>query len=102
MLSIRYSCKFYRIHYVQAVSMFILQIEVSWNVTTGASGVHDFQIGIASERTSIPGVMDFTSTHGHQTKRLYHPHLFNGERFYLVLKSTSKSDVIDVEVRKRF
>ena len=91
-------CYRYKCRGIYHVRMFMLQIEVSWNVSTGASGVHDFHIGIASERTSIPDVMDFTSTHGHQTKRLYHPHLFNGEQFYLMLKSTSKSDVTDVKV----
>lgn len=74
-------------------------MDVSWNISTGPSGFLNFHIGIASEKNGFPDIMDFVSTHGQRMKRLYHPHLFNGEEFYLVLKSTSKSGVTDIKVR---
>lgn len=78
--------------------IFIVQIDLAWNVSSGTSGVHDYYIGIATEKTSVPDIVNFESTHGQRRKRLYHPRLFNGEQFYFVLKTVTKSAVTDIKV----
>ena len=71
---------------------------MSWNVTFGAGNVHDYEVGIASANSKFPDVMDFTSTHHHQHIRLFHPDIFDGEQFYVLIKAITKSSVTDIKV----
>ncbi|XP_053390115.1 uncharacterized protein LOC123523221, partial [Mercenaria mercenaria] len=75
-----------------------LRVDISWNVTSGATNVHDFEVGISSENSEFPDVMDFTTSHQHQHIRLFHPNIFDGEHFYVLIKAITKSSVIDIKV----
>ncbi|XP_060577218.1 uncharacterized protein LOC132734491 [Ruditapes philippinarum] len=74
------------------------KIDISWNVTPGASNVHDYEVGIASENSKFPDVMDFTSSHHHQHIRIFHPGIFDGEQFYVMIKAITKSSVTDIKI----
>ncbi|XP_060604506.1 uncharacterized protein LOC132757271 [Ruditapes philippinarum] len=74
------------------------KIDISWNVTLGAGNVHDYEVGIASEISEFPDVMDFTSSHHHQHIRIFHPDIFDGEQFYVIIKSITKSSVTDIKI----
>ncbi|XP_053400998.1 uncharacterized protein LOC128557563 isoform X2 [Mercenaria mercenaria] len=73
------------------------RVDISWNVTSGATNVHDFEVGISSENSGFPDVMDFTTSHQHQHIRLFHPNIFDGEHFYVLIKAITKSSVIDIK-----
>ncbi|XP_060580924.1 uncharacterized protein LOC132737608 [Ruditapes philippinarum] len=73
-------------------------VDISWNVTTGPGGLHDYEVGIASEHSEIPDIMGFTTSHQHQHMRLFHPDIFDGEIFYLLIKSITQSSVTDIKV----
>ncbi|XP_053400999.1 uncharacterized protein LOC128557566 [Mercenaria mercenaria] len=74
------------------------KVDISWNVTYGAGSVHDYEVGIASTNSELPDVMDFTSSHGHQHIRLFHPDIFDGEHFYLLIKAITKASITDIKV----
>ncbi|XP_060578984.1 uncharacterized protein LOC132735961, partial [Ruditapes philippinarum] len=74
------------------------KIDISWNVTLGAGNVHDYEVGIASENSEFPDIMDFTSSHHHQHIRIFHPDIFDGEQFYVLIKSITKSSVTDIKI----
>ncbi|XP_053398434.1 uncharacterized protein LOC128556766 [Mercenaria mercenaria] len=74
------------------------KVDILWNVTVGAGSVHDYEVGIASENSTFPDVLDFTSSHHHQHIRLFHPDIFDGEQFYVLIKAITKSAVTDVKV----
>lgn len=60
--------------------------------------MHDYEVGIATENSPFPDVMTFTSSHHHQHIRLFQPDLFNGERFSIMIKAITKSDISDIQV----
>ena len=71
---------------------------MSWNISVGVAGLNDMEIGISSEDTNVPDIMAFETTHGHQHKIIYHPDIFNGERFFIVIKTITKSAISNVKV----
>ncbi|XP_053398947.1 uncharacterized protein LOC128556937 [Mercenaria mercenaria] len=74
------------------------RVDISWNVTYSAGGVHDYEVGIASTNSKFPDIMDFASSHHHQHMRLFHPNIFDGEQFYVLIKAITKASVSDIKV----
>ncbi|XP_053401015.1 uncharacterized protein LOC128557569 [Mercenaria mercenaria] len=74
------------------------KVDISWNVTYDVGSVHDYEVGISSTNSEFPDVMDFTSSHGHQHIRLFHPDIFDGEHFYVLIKAITKTSITDIKV----
>jgi len=75
---------------------------VSWNTTVGPSGVHDYEIGLATDNTSFPDILPFQSTKQHAFSRLFHPEIWDGDEFYILIQVTSKSSVSNIKVDLSF
>ena len=71
---------------------------MSWNVTEGISGIFDYEVGLASTMTTIPDMMDFISSHGHQHIRIHHPNIWDGSLFHVVIKTIGKSAMTNTQV----
>lgn len=66
----------------------------------GASGIYDYEIGLASTRSATPDKMTFTSSHKHQHVRIHYPNIWNGDEFYILVKTTAKSSRSNTQASK--
>ncbi|WAR06111.1 hypothetical protein MAR_021480 [Mya arenaria] len=72
-------------------------LDISWNYTEGPSGVNCFEIGLSSDNTDTPDIMSFQSSMHHSFMRLVHPGIWDGQEFFILLKVTSKSGVVETK-----
>ncbi|XP_033753115.1 uncharacterized protein LOC117336612 [Pecten maximus] len=69
-------------------------LEIFWDVSSNASIVFDYEIGLSTTQSSpAPDLYSFTSTKRHTHSRIKHPELVEGSMFYVLLKTTSKANV---------
>ena len=66
----------------------------------GASGIYDYEVGLASTKSTTPDKMTFTSSHKHQHTRIHYPNIWNGDEFYIVVKTTAKSSQSNTQASK--
>lgn len=66
----------------------------------GASGIYDYEVGLASTKSTTPDKMTFTSSHKHQHTRIHYPNIWNGDEFYIVVKITAKSSQSNTQASK--
>ncbi|KAL3873929.1 hypothetical protein ACJMK2_037006, partial [Sinanodonta woodiana] len=73
-------------------------LTMSWKTESGPGGVFDYEVGLSSTNTMFPDRMDFFSTKQHANVLIQDPNLLTGERFYILIRTTSKSSVMNIQV----
>ncbi|KAL3873868.1 hypothetical protein ACJMK2_036952, partial [Sinanodonta woodiana] len=73
-------------------------LTMSWKTESGPGGVFDYEVGLSSTNTMFPDRMDFFSTKQHANVVIQDPNLLVGERFYILIQTTSKSSVMNIQV----
>jgi len=75
---------------------------LTWKAGIDESLVYDYAIGLSSTKNSpAPDIVPFKTTKHHEHFRLNNPDLQEGRIFYIVIKTTSKADVIGIQVSKK-
>ena len=69
-------------------------MELSWEPVGTPSIVYDYEVGFSSTAGSMaPDIMSFESTKQHSHHRVAHSDIPDGTRFYIIVKTISKSNV---------
>ena len=74
-------------------------MDISWNVSSTVSGIHNFEVGLASQIGQNPDRLNFVSSNQHQRIRLLYPNVWNGEDFFILLKTITKANIEVIEVK---
>ncbi|XP_038071216.1 uncharacterized protein LOC119740085 [Patiria miniata] len=74
-------------------------LTISWTGVDPESSIYDYEIGLSSDPSNpTPDLVTFRSTSGHDHFVMYHPHISQGNVFYLVLKAVNKAQASTVKV----
>lgn len=73
---------------------------MSWDPLDVPSMVYNYEVGVASASGSLaPDLMSFQSTKQFAHHRMMHGNIPDGTRFYIIIKTISKSNVEGITVR---
>ena len=67
------------------------QLDLSWNVS-GSANIHDFEVGLSSDNSSLDK-MDFVSSRQHQHIKIINSNIWDGEEFYIIIRTITKSAI---------
>ncbi|XP_067663255.1 uncharacterized protein [Haliotis asinina] len=73
---------------------------VNWTGSDSQSGIYDYELGLMSDPSgeAAPDILPYTSTHHHPQYQGYHPHLSEGQQFYIAIKAINKAGISTVRV----
>ncbi|KAK3589056.1 hypothetical protein CHS0354_008706 [Potamilus streckersoni] len=92
------ACKAGPLRHILGTLTAIHNLTMSWKTESGPGGVHDYEVGLSSSNTMFPDRTDFFSTKQHTSAFIQEPNIMIGERFYILIRTTSKSSVMNVQV----
>ncbi|XP_071079258.1 uncharacterized protein [Haliotis cracherodii] len=98
------SCSHHQPFRLRTINQFYMSqkhhLYVNWTSSDAESGIYDYELGLMSDpsREAAPDILPYTSTDHHPHYEGFHPHLSEGQQFYIAVKAINKAALSVTEV----